>query len=88
MDAVAFYPAAVLLVLLLAATAVRAVRAESLASRILALDTAALVVIALLVLLTYWQGVSYYLDAALVLALLGFVGTLAAARFYGEGRVF
>jgi hypothetical protein len=33
-------------------------------------------------------GTSYYLDAALALALLSFVSTLAAARFYAEGSPF
>jgi multicomponent Na+:H+ antiporter subunit F len=34
------------------------------------------------------EGVPYFLDAALVLAVLGFAATLAAARFHGEGRLF
>lgn len=88
MDDLAFFPAAAVLIALLALTGWRAVRGPSIAARILAIDTAALLVIALLVLFTYWQRVPYYLDAALVLALLGFVGTLAAARFHGEGRLF
>lgn len=88
MDDLAFFPAAAVLIALLALTGLRAVRGPSIAARILAIDTAALLVIALLVLFTYWQRVPYYLDAALVLALLGFVGTLAAARFHGEGRLF
>lgn len=88
MDAVAFYPAAIVIVLLLGATGARAVRSPSVTARILAIDTAALLVIALLVLYSYWQRAPYFLDAALVLALLGFVGTLGAARFHGEGRLF
>jgi multicomponent Na+:H+ antiporter subunit F len=88
MDSVAFYPAAVLLLVLLALTGIRAVSSASTTARILAIDTAALEVIALLALFSYWQGVSYYLDAALVLALLAFVGTLGAARFHGEGRLY
>lgn len=88
MDAAVFYPVAIVVVILLALTSARALRARSITARILAIDTTALLVIALLVLFSYWQGVPYYLDAALVLALLGFVGTLAAARFHGEGRLF
>lgn len=88
MDAVVFYPAAFLIVLLLGATGARAVRSRSVTARILAVDTSALLVIALLVLVSYWRGVAYFMDAALVLALLGFVGTLGAARFHGEGRLF
>ncbi len=56
--------------------------------RVLALDTLVLVLVGLLALWSASEGVSYFLDAALALAVLGFLGTLAAARFYGEGRVF
>ena len=31
---------------------------------------------------------TYYLDAALILALLAFVATIAAARYHGERRIF
>ena len=56
--------------------------------RILALDTLTLILTALLVLYGTAERTSYYLDVALVLALLAFVGTLAAARYYGERRIF
>lgn len=88
MSSIAFYTAALVLVVLLALTGIRALSSGSITSRILAIDTAALQVIALLALFSYWQGVPYYLDAALVLALLAFVGTLGAARFHGEGRLY
>jgi multisubunit Na+/H+ antiporter MnhF subunit len=64
------------------------VTAPSAIKRILVLDTLTLILVAVLALFTAAQRVPYYLDAALVLALLSFVGTLAAARYYGEGRVF
>lgn len=76
------------LVVLLAACAVRVVHARSTVSRILALDTLALVLIGLLVLYSAAQDVSYFLDAALILAVLGFVATVAAARYYGQDRLF
>jgi multicomponent Na+:H+ antiporter subunit F len=47
-----------------------------------------LILIGLLVLWSDAEGVAYFLDAALLLALLGFIGSLVAARFYGEGRIF
>jgi multisubunit Na+/H+ antiporter MnhF subunit len=34
------------------------------------------------------QRTSYYLDVALVLALLAFISTLGAARYYGERKIF
>jgi multicomponent Na+:H+ antiporter subunit F len=45
-----------------------------------------LVLIGLLAVFAADRGQSYYLDAALVLALVSFVATLALARFYDEGR--
>jgi multicomponent Na+:H+ antiporter subunit F len=83
-----FTIAALWLAVLVIACAVLVLRARSAASRILALDTLVLILIGLLVLWSDSEGVSYFLDAALVLAVLAFVATLAVARFHGEGRVF
>ena len=44
--------------------------------RVLALDVLVMIVIALLTLLSYLRDVSYYIDAALALALLSFTATL------------
>jgi multicomponent Na+:H+ antiporter subunit F len=50
---------------------------------------AVLIVIGLLVLLSDVERVPYFLDAALVLALLSFVATVAAARYHeSEGELF
>jgi len=86
-DAV-FYLGAAWLAVLLVACAPLALRSASTATRVLALDTLVLVLTGLLILYAGWQRAPYYLDAALIVALLGFVGTLAAARFYGRGRLF
>lgn len=83
-----FYAAALWLGVLLVACAIRTVRAPSAASRILALDTLVLVLVGVLVLWSTAEGAPYLFDAALALALLGFAGTLMAARFLGTGRVF
>jgi multicomponent Na+:H+ antiporter subunit F len=83
-----FLVAALWLAVLVGACGARVVRARSTAGRILALDTLVLILIGLLVLWSDSEGVAYFLDAALVLAVLGFVATLAAARFHGEGRLF
>lgn len=71
----------------LAAAAVLAVRARSGLARVLAVDTLVLVLVALLVLVAYARESVRYLDSALVLALLGFIGTLSAVRYLSEGRV-
>ena len=43
---------------------------------------------ALLVLYADANRSSYYMDAALILSLLAFLGTLVLARYYGERRIF
>ena len=47
-----------------------------------------LLLVAFLVLYSDSRQVSYYMDAALVLALLSFAATIAAARYHSEGRIF
>lgn len=87
-DAV-FTVAALWMTVLLAASIVLVIRARSLPSRILALDMAVLILVALLVLLSDVERAPYFLDAALVLALLSFVATIAAARYHeAEGDLF
>ncbi|MGH2535561.1 MAG: monovalent cation/H+ antiporter complex subunit F [Thermomicrobiales bacterium] len=83
-----FYVAAVWMTGLLGACALMVIRARSTMVRILALDTVTLLLIAVLVLYSGSQRSSYYLDAALILALLSFAATVAAARYHIEGKVF
>jgi multicomponent Na+:H+ antiporter subunit F len=81
-----FYAGLLWMTVLLAAAVVLVVRARSTFSRIVALDMVILILAGLLALLATDQGVSYYLDAALVLALISGVSTIAAARYAsGEG---
>lgn len=65
-------PAAALLVIL--------GRARSALERVLAFDTLMLVLTAMVVLIAYLRKSPFYLDAALLLALASFIGTVAAAR--------
>lgn len=88
MHEVVFYAAAAWLTVLLAVGLVAVIRVSSTAGRILALDMLTLILAALLVLYGDAQRNPYYIDAALILALLAFVGTLAAARYYGERKIF
>ncbi len=88
MHEVVFYFAALWLGALVVVCAVLVLRASSIPSRILALDTLVLLLVGVLVLWSDAEGVAYFLDAALVLSVLGFVATLAAARFHGEGKIF
>jgi multicomponent Na+:H+ antiporter subunit F len=75
---------AVLLVVTIAAIG----RDGTTAERLVALDTAVLVLIGLLGLVAAESGRPYALDAAMALALLSFVATLAAARYLGDRRPF
>jgi multicomponent K+:H+ antiporter subunit F len=55
--------------------------------RILALDTMVVNAIALIVLLGIFQGTRLYFEAALIIAMLGFVSTVAYARFVLRGDI-
>ncbi len=55
--------------------------------RILALDTMFINAIALIVLIGVYQGTQIYFEAALIIAMLGFVSTVAYARFVLRGDI-
>jgi multicomponent Na+:H+ antiporter subunit F len=74
--------------LLLVAGGLLLLRARDMLQRIVAFDLLASIVIGLLALLSYLARTSHYLDAALALALLSFVSTLAAARHHAQGTPF
>jgi multicomponent Na+:H+ antiporter subunit F len=83
-----FGAAAIWVTFLLAVMIVAVVRAKSAILRILLVDTVTLILVALLVLFAERADRPYYLDAALALAMLSFVGTVGAARYLAERRVF
>ena len=57
------------------------------ADRILALDTMVINVIALLVLYGVWRGTEIYFEAAMLVAMVGFVSTVAYCRFILRGDI-
>ncbi len=73
--------AAGMLALAMALNLWRAVRGPDLPDRILALDTLYINALALLVLLGIHLGANLYFEVALVIALLGFIGTVALSRY-------
>ena len=79
--------ALVLLAAALVLNAWRLVRGPSAADRIVALDTAYINTIALLVLLGIARDSALYFEAALLIALLGFVGTVALCKFVLRGDI-
>jgi multicomponent K+:H+ antiporter subunit F len=65
----------------------RLARGPALPDRILALDTMYVNAMALLVLLGIMLGTGLYFEAALIIALLGFIGTVVLAKFLLRGDV-
>jgi multicomponent K+:H+ antiporter subunit F len=66
---------------------VRLVRGPSIPDRILALDTLYVDTVALLIVIGVRLSEPSFYDSALVIALLGFVGTVALARYHMRGDV-
>lgn len=73
---------------LLVAGGILILRSRDTLERVLVLDVLVAIVVVLLTTLSYLRGVSYYIDAALGLALLSFVATLVACRHVLRGRPF
>ena len=72
------------MVMVAAATALtlwRMVRGPDMADRIVALDTLTINAIGLVLLIDVALGTAVYFEAALLMAMMGFVGTVALARF-------
>jgi multicomponent Na+:H+ antiporter subunit F len=88
MPAVVVVPAMVWVTLLLVAGGLALARARDVHQRVVALDVLAVVVVALLALLSYYWDVGYYLDAAVALSLLSLVSTIAVARYLTSGGPF
>lgn len=59
----------------------------SLPDRILALDTMAINAIALLVLLGIHQNLTEFFEAALLIAMMGFIGTVALCKYLLRGDI-
>ena len=77
----------VLLGIALLLTVARLVRGPSVADRILALDILSVEAIALIVLFGIWKGSGLYFEAALLIAVMGFVSTVALCKFLLRGDI-
>lgn len=88
MSDIVFYIAMIWLIGLFCITVVMVARAKTGLVRILALDCLALILVALLVAYSVTTHTSYYLDAAMVLALISFISVVASARYHSERRLF
>jgi multicomponent K+:H+ antiporter subunit F len=68
-------------------TLARLIKGPDLPDRILALDTLYINAIALLVLFGIWLGSDLYFEAALLIAVMGFIGTVAVAKYLLRGDI-
>jgi len=57
------------------------------ADRVLALDTMVINIISLLILYGIWQATAVYYEAAMLVAMVGFVSTVAYCRFVLRGNI-
>lgn len=80
--------ALVIHIMLLAVSVWRVWRGENVIDRLIASDLAITLALAVLVIVALIRGSSLYLDVALALALMGFVGTLALARYIVDQSMF
>ncbi|WP_372993243.1 K+/H+ antiporter subunit F [Sulfitobacter sp.] len=65
----------------------RLVKGPNTGDRILALDTMVINAIALIILLGMRLGTQIYFESAMIIAMLGFVSTVAIARFVLRGDI-
>lgn len=79
--------AQVLLVLAMSFSVIRMMRGPRAQDRVLALDTLYVNAMLLLVTLGVRTGSSLYFEASLIIALLGFAGTVALSKFLMRGQV-
>jgi multicomponent Na+:H+ antiporter subunit F len=64
----------------------RLAKGPTLPDRVVAMDLIGILVVGLIVVLAGWTGVRATLDAAVVIALIGFVGTVAYATYVQRGH--
>lgn len=88
MHDIVFYIAMIWLVVLFCICVIMIVRAKSGLVRVLSLDTLTLVLVALLMVYSVTTKTAYYLDGAVILALISFISVIAAVRYHGERRLF
>ncbi|MDX1722700.1 MAG: K+/H+ antiporter subunit F [Pseudomonas sp.] len=77
----------VIMGLALMLTLARLIKGPDMPDRILALDTLYINAIALLVLFGIWLGSDLYFEAALLIAVMGFIGTVAVAKYLLRGDI-
>ena len=75
-------------IVLIAVCVWRVGRGENLIDRLIGLDMTATLILAVLVLVSFISRDVIYIDIALALAALGFIGTIALARYIADQEMF
>ena len=75
----------VILSIALLVTFVRLLKGPTLPDRIVAMDLFGVLIVGVIVVLAGWSGVRATLDAAIVIALVGFLSTIAYATYVERG---
>lgn len=87
MITIALYITIAMVILATVLNVYRLIKGPDAPDRVLALDTLYINAIALIVLLGITLGTRLYLEAALLIAVMGFVGTVAMAKHLKRGSV-
>lgn len=87
MITIALYITIAMVVLAALLNVYRLIKGPDAPDRVLALDTLYINAIALIVLLGITLGTRLYLESALLIAVMGFVGTVAMAKYLKRGSV-
>ena len=87
MITIALYITIAMVVLATVLNVYRLIKGPDAPDRVLALDTLYINAIALIVLLGITLGTRLYLESALLIAVMGFVGTVAMAKYLTRGSV-
>lgn len=75
------------LILAMVLILIRLLRGPSVADRVLALDTLYVTAMALVIVLGIVENSPLYFEVALLIAMLGFFGTVVLARYLARGKV-
>ena len=85
---VVLYAALVIHIILIGIALWRVWRGENIVDRLIGADLITTITLAILVILAVIDRNSIYIDAALGLAALGFIGTIALAKYIADEQMF
>ncbi|ADE36261.1 cation:proton antiporter [Methanohalophilus mahii] len=66
----------------------RIIKGPTIPDRVIAVDSLATVIVVMLGVYSFVQGSVFFMDVALVISIIAFVGTVTIAKYLDEGVVF